>query len=70
MPARAPAHVHVQAAELLAKVQGALPREVELIRAMPEADTISAFLGGVKLAMPGLQKVQTAQRARRKGAKG
>lgn len=58
----------MQAVELLAKQQGAVAREAELIRATPEADAISCMLGGVKMAMPGLQKTQTkARQARKKG---
>ena len=60
----------MQAVELLGRVQGAQPREAELIRGTPEADAISAMLGGVKMAMPGLQKVQTSARQARKKGKG
>ena len=51
-------------------MQGALPREAELIRATPEAEAISAMLGSVKMAMPGLQKVQTKARQAKKKSKG
>lgn len=41
-------------------------RERELIRAIPEQDTISAMLGGVKISVPGLQRAQTAAKRNKK----
>ena len=41
-------------------------RERELIRAIPEQDTISAMLGGVKISLPGLQRAQTAAKRNKK----
>ena len=57
----------VQAVELLTRQQDANAREKELMKAVPENDTISAVLSSVKISMPGLSKLKTQQRKSRKG---
>ena len=43
-------------------------RERELLRTVPETEVISAMIGNVKLAMPGLAKIKTeARRSKKKG---
>ena len=56
----------MQAVDLLTKVQGSQPREVELIRGMSEMDAINAMLSNVKMAMPGLHQVQNKARQAKK----
>ena len=58
--------VCTQAVDLLTKVQGAQPREIELIRGISEMDAINAMLGNVKMAMPGLHQVQNKARQAKK----
>ena len=57
----------MQAVELLARSSDTLPREQELMRAVPEMDAINAMLGNVKLSMPGLHSLQNQARRSRKG---
>ncbi|KAK9857575.1 hypothetical protein WJX84_011908 [Apatococcus fuscideae] len=45
-----------QATELLTKNPLSSAREVELMKAVPEMEAINCFVGGVKLAMPGMQQ--------------
>ena len=45
-------------------------REKEMIRAVPEADGINAMIGGVKLQMAGLQKMQQAKKKKKAGGGG
>ncbi len=42
------------------------PREKELIRAVPEMESINAFVGSVKISMPGLSKLKTEQKKSKK----
>ncbi|CAK0786952.1 hypothetical protein CVIRNUC_010166 [Coccomyxa viridis] len=55
-----------QAADLLARAQDATAREKDLLKSVPETEVISAMIGNVKLAMPGLSKMVTEQRKGRK----
>ncbi|KAK9841572.1 hypothetical protein WJX74_008143 [Apatococcus lobatus] len=45
-----------QATELLTKNPSSSSREIELMKAVPEMESINCFVGGVKLAMPGMQQ--------------
>ena len=53
-----------QAGELLARE--AAPREAGLVRGVPEPDMTAAICAGVKLQMPGLQKLQRGQKKGKK----
>ena len=55
--------------EVAAAAAAAINREKELIRVIPEMDGINAMVGGVKLQMPGLQKIQQAKKKAGKGKK-
>lgn len=48
--------VRLQATELLAKSPSSSARQIELMKAVPEMETVNCFVGGVKLAMPGMQQ--------------
>lgn len=54
--------VGLQAVELLSRAQDATAREKELLKQVSETEVISAMIGNVKLAMPGLSKLVTEQR--------
>ena len=56
----------MQAADLLARAQDTTAREKDLLKSVPETEVISAMIGNVKLAMPGLSKMVTEQRKGRK----
>ena len=56
----------MQAADLLGRAQDATAREKDLLKSVPETEVISAMIGNVKLAMPGLSKMVTEQRKGRK----
>jgi hypothetical protein len=45
-----------------------LPRERELMRAIPEADSIAAMVGSVKISMPGLQQLKARDKKAKKAA--
>ena len=55
-----------QAIELLAQARDTTAREKELLKQVPETEVISAMIGNVKLAMPGLSKLVTEQRKGKK----
>ena len=60
----------MQAVELLTRGADMVPRERELIRSIPEQETITAIIGSVKISMPGLQKFKDqAKSQKRKGKK-
>ena len=61
--------LHRQAVELLLRGADVMARERELIRAVPEMDTINAMLGGVKISVPGLARAVQAAKKGRRGAK-
>ncbi len=48
--------------ELLKRSPELTPREKELLGVVPEAEVITAMIGNVKLSMPGLGKLKTAER--------
>eukprot|EP00891_Asterochloris_glomerata_P005087 jgi/Astpho2/5087/fgenesh1_pg.00072_%23_10_t len=56
-----------QAVELLTRQHDANAREKELMKAVPENDTITAVISSVKISMPGLSKLKTQQRKSKKG---
>jgi len=58
-----------QAAELLSRAPEAAPRERELLKAVPDAETINTLVGTVKLSVAGLQKLKTAEKAARKASR-
>jgi len=58
--------VYLQAADLLGKAQDATAREKELLKQVPETEVISAMIGNVKLAMPGLSKLVSQQKKGKK----
>lgn len=41
----------------------------DAIRSVPEADTIAACIGGVKMSVPGLQAAKVAAKKGKKGKK-
>ncbi|EFJ40300.1 hypothetical protein VOLCADRAFT_48102, partial [Volvox carteri f. nagariensis] len=56
-----------QALELLTRGSEVPPREREVLRALPEMEAITALVGpGVKLSMPGLQKLKMDEKKTRK----
>lgn len=59
-----------QAMELLLKGADVTTRERELLRVVPEMEVISAMIGNVKLAMPGLARIKTEARRSKKKGKG
>lgn len=58
-----------QAVELLVRSADISLREKELMRAVPEQDTINAMLGGVKISVPGLQRAQQAAKKSKKSGR-
>lgn len=58
-----------QAMELLSKGPDVTVRERELLRAVPEPEVISAMIGNVKMAMPGLARIKTEARRSKKTGK-
>ena len=56
----------LQAVELLSRQADIPPREKELIKAVPDMDMINAFVGTVKLSMPGLVKIRQDVRKNKK----
>lgn len=56
--------------ELLLKGADVTTRERELLRVVPEMEVISAMIGNVKLAMPGLARIKTEARRSKKKGKG
>lgn len=58
-----------QAVELLVRSADVSLREKELMKAIPEQDTISAMLGGVKISVPGLQRAQQAAKKSKKSGR-
>ena len=59
----------LQAVELLLRGADVTARERELMRAVPEMDTIAAMLGGVKISVPGLARATQAAKKGRRSAK-
>lgn len=59
----------LQAVELFLKSPDMPGRERDLIRIVPEMETINALLGSVKISTPGLQKLQNQARSQKKKAK-
>ena len=56
----------MQAVELLSRQADIPAREKELIKAVPDMDMINAFVGTVKLSMPGLVKIKQDVRKSKK----
>lgn len=56
----------LQAIELLVRGADMAAREKELIKGIPEQETISALLGSIKISMPGLQKFKTQMKSQKK----
>ena len=56
----------IQAVDLLARAQDATAREKELLEQIPRMEVISAMIGNVKLAMPGLSKLVTSSARERR----
>ncbi len=56
----------LQAVELLSRQADIPAREKELIKAVPDMDMINAFVGTVKLSMPGLVKIRQDVRKNKK----
>ncbi|KAK9837244.1 hypothetical protein WJX81_001363 [Elliptochloris bilobata] len=59
-----------QAMELLKRSPDLTLREKELLAAVPEAEVVAAMVGNVKLSMPGLTKLKTAERRGKAKGKG
>ena len=59
----------MQAIELLTRAADMGIREKELIKGIPEQETISAILGNIKISMPGLQQFKTQQKSEKKKGK-
>ena len=59
-----------QAMELLKRSPELTPREKELLGAVLETEVIAAMVGNVKLSMPGLTKLKTAERKGKAKGKG
>ncbi len=58
----------IQAIELLTRNADMPAREKELIKGIPEQETISAIIGAIKISMPGLQKFKSQMKSeKRKG---
>lgn len=56
-----------QAIELLTRGSDVPPRERDVLRTVPEMEAINALVGpGVKLSMPGLQKLKADDKKTRK----
>ena len=60
-----PLHV-MQAIELLTRNADMPVREKELIKGIPEQETISAIIGSIKISMPGLQKFKSQMKSEKK----
>ena len=61
-------HLFLQAIELLTRNADMAVREKELIKGIPEQETISAIIGSIKISMPGLQKFKSQMKSdKRKG---
>ena len=58
--------VVLQAVELLLRQADLAAREKELMKAVPDMDIINAFVGTVKLSMPGLVKIKQDVRKNKK----
>lgn len=56
------------ALEALTRGGETLPRERDLMRAVPEADGVNAMVGTVKISLPGLQKLKADSKKARKAA--
>eukprot|EP00879_Flechtneria_rotunda_P033200 GHRR01036747.1.p1 GENE.GHRR01036747.1~~GHRR01036747.1.p1 ORF type:complete len:284 (+),score=152.69 GHRR01036747.1:384-1235(+) len=57
-----------QAIELLVRGQDVLPRERDLLRAVPDMDMINAMVGTVKISASGLQQLKAASKKAKKAA--
>ncbi|GMH40784.1 hypothetical protein BSKO_08688 [Bryopsis sp. KO-2023] len=55
-----------QAIELLSRVGGALPNEVQLLKGVPDPDLMHVLLGSVKISMPGMQKIKDDNKKKKK----
>ena len=60
----------MQAIDLLLRGQDTAAREKELIKGIPEQETISAIIGSIKISMPGLQKFKNQMKSDKKKGKG
>lgn len=60
----------MQAIELLTRSGDMAAREKELIKGIPEQETISAIIGSIKISMPGLQKFKNKMKSEKKKGKG
>ena len=58
--------LHLQAVELLSRQADTPVREKDFIKAVPDMDMINAFVGTVKLSMPGLVKIKQDVRKNKK----
>jgi hypothetical protein len=58
--------LRLQAVELLSRQADAPAREKDFIKAVPDMDMINAFVGTVKLSMPGLVKIKQDVRKNKK----
>lgn len=56
----------LQAVELLSRQADTPVREKDFIKAVPDMDMINAFVGTVKLSMPGLVKIKQDVRKNKK----
>ena len=45
------------------------PREIELLKSIPEAELVASMVGNVKLSMPGLSKVMQGKKQSKKSKK-
>lgn len=59
----------LQAIELLTRNADMPAREKELIKSIPEQETISAIIGSIKISMPGLQKFKSQMKSEKKKGK-
>jgi len=58
--------LRLQAVELLSRQADTPVREKDFIKAVPDMDMINAFVGTVKLSMPGLVKIKQDVRKNKK----
>jgi hypothetical protein len=60
----------MQAVELLTRGADVGARERELIKGIPEQETINAIIASVKISMPGLQKFKNQAKSQKRKGKG
>lgn len=58
-----------QAMELLTHIGDALPAEVVLMKAAPDANLMHVLLSSVTINMPGMQKIRQGNKKAKKGRK-